>query len=191
MIRPMRRLLLLCLLPLAPLFAGETKQESTLVQVRLHAEGLAQEGETFVIPVTLTNPPKQTYIRRVPIVTERDIVAFYPFAAPDGSIGCYFKLDADGTHKLHQHTVEKLDTIVVAMVNGRVACTMLVDRQIKDGILTIPSGFLPVEIAKLQARFPIMGKEKEFSEQKKKALAALKEAQKNAPKPTPKPKEKK
>jgi hypothetical protein len=186
----MRRILLCLLLPLAPAFAGESRQSSA-VQIRLHAEGAAHESETFVVPVTLTNPPKQTFIRRVPIVTERDIVAFYPFAAHDGTIGCYFKLDADGGHKLHQHTVEKLDTLVVAMINGRVACAMVVDKQVKDGILSIPSGFLPMEIARLQTKFPIMGKEKEFAEQKKKALAAIKETEKNAPKPTPKPKEQK
>lgn len=185
----MRHLFLLCLLPLVPLLAGESKQGND-VMIRLHSEGLAQEGETFVVPVTLTNPPKQTFIRKVPIVTERDIDAFYPFAAADGSIGCYFKLDADGGHKLHQHTVEKLDTLVVAMINGRVSCAMMVDKQVKDGIMPVPSGFLPIEIAQLQTKFPILGKEKEFAEQKKKALAALKEAKKNAPKATPKPREK-
>lgn len=183
----MRRLLFSCFLPLSLLSAGQSPEGNT-VQVRLHAEGLAQEGETFVVPVTLNNPPKQTFIRKVPIVTERDIVAFYPFAAQDGTIGCYFKLDADGTHKLHQHTVEKLDTLVVAMINGRVSCAMMVGRQVKDGILPVPSGFLPVEIARLQTKFPIMGKEKDFEEQKKKALAALKEAKKNEPKATPAPK---
>ena len=75
-------------------------------------------------PVTLINPPKQTVIRKVPIVTERDIVAFYPFAAADGTFGCYFKLDASGTNKLMQHTIEYRDTLVVAMVNGRVASAM-------------------------------------------------------------------
>lgn len=186
---PMRRFFLLCLLPFAPLLAGESSQGNT-VMIRLHTEGLAQEGETFVVPVTLINPPKQTFIRKVPIVTERDIKAFYPFAAADGTIGCYFRLDADGTHKLHQHTVEKLDTLVVAMINGRVACAMMVDKQTKDGILPIPSGFTRMEIVQLQTKFPIMGKEKEFEEQKKKALAALKEAKKNQPKATPEPKEK-
>jgi hypothetical protein len=186
----MRRIFLFLLLPLASVFAGATSPGSD-VQVRLHAEGLEQEGETFVVPVTLTNPPKQTFLRKVPIVTERDIVAFYPFAANDGSIGCYFKLDADGGHKLHQHTVEKLDTLVVAMINGRVACAMMVEKQIKDGILFIPSGFSPMEIAKLQTKFPIVGKEKEFEAQKKKALAALAEAKKNQPKPASKSKEQK
>lgn len=185
----MRSLLFFCLLPLAALSAGESPQGSTEVQIRLHAEGLEQEGPTFVTPITLITPPKKIFIRKIPIVNERDIAAFYPFAAADGSIGAYLKLDADGTHKLHQHTVEKLDTLVVAMINGRIASAMMVDKQVKDGVLLIPSGFLPIEIAKLQTKFPVIGREKEFSEQKKKAFAALREARKNQPKPTPQPKE--
>ena len=187
----MRRLFFVCFLPFLTLQAGEQKKTDTEVMVRLHAEGTVQEGETFVVPVTLINPPKQTFIRKVPIVTERDIEAFYPFTAPDGTLGSYFKLDADGTHKLNQHSIEKLDTLVVAMINGRVACAMMVDKRVTDGILCFPSGFLPIEIAKLQTKFPVMGKENEFEAQQKKALAAIKAAKQNEPKPTLKPKEQK
>jgi hypothetical protein len=67
---------------------------------------------------------------------------------------------------------------VIAMVNGRVACAMMVGQKITDGIMPFPSGFLPREIVELQARYPIIGKEKEFPEQKKKALAALKDVRK-------------
>jgi hypothetical protein len=182
----MRRLVPFFLLPLLTLEAAEKKPSA--ISIRLHAEGNPREGETFVVPVTLINPPKQTVIRKVPIVTERDIVAFYPFAAADGTIGCYFKLDADGTNKLMQHTIEFRDTLVVAMINGRVACAMMVGQKMTDGIMPFPSGFLPREIVELQARYPIMGREKEFPEQKKKALAALKEARKREPKPKPTPK---
>ena len=171
----MRRLVLIFLLPLMALAA---EQKPSAVSIRLHAEGNPREGETFVVPVTLVNPPKQTVIRKVPIVTERDIVAFYPFVAADGTIGCYFKLDADGTNKLMQHTIEYRDTLVVAMINGRVASAMMVGQKISDGIMLFPSGFLPREIVELQARYPIIGKEKEFPEQKKKALAALKDVRK-------------
>jgi hypothetical protein len=181
----MRRLVLFLLLPLSTLEAAEKKPST--ISIRLHAEGNPREGETFVVPVTLSNPPKQTVIRKVPIVTERDVVAFYPFAASDGTIGCYFKLDADGTNKLLQHTVEFRDTLVVAMINGRVACAMMVGQKMTDGIMPFPTGFLPREIVELQARYPIMGKEKEFPEQKKKALAALKEARKQEPKAKPTP----
>lgn len=185
----MRRLsLLLLLLPLPPLNAAE-QNISSAVTVRLHAEGKQQDTETFVTPINLTNPPKQIFIRKVPIVTERDIASFYAFPAADGSLGVYFRLDADGAHKLEQHTTEARDTLVVAMVNGRVASALQVDKKIKDGLLYIPAGFLPLEVAELQTRFPVIGKEKEFSEQKKKASEALKELrakQKAAAKPTPK-----
>ena len=134
----MRRLVLIYLLPLMALAA---EQKPSAVSIRLHAEGNPREGETFVVPVTLVNPPKQTVIRKVPIVTERDVVAFYPFAAADGTIGCYFKLDANGTNKLMQHTIEYRDTLVVAMINGRVASAMMVGQKISDGVLFIPSGF--------------------------------------------------
>lgn len=176
----MRRLLLFLLLPM---LTGEaSEQKPSPISVRLHAEGNPREGETFVAPITLLNPPKQTAIRKVPIVTERDIVAFYPFAAADGTFGCYFKLDSHGTDKLMQHTIEYRDTLVVGMINGRVACTMMVAQKITDGIVTFPSGFFPKEVVELQARYPILGKEKQFPEQKKMALAALKEARKKEPK---------
>ena len=182
----MRWLVLLFLLSSLVSEAAEKKPPS--VSVRLYAEGNPRDGEQFVLRITLVSPPKQTVIRKVPIVTERDIVAFYPFAASDGTIGCYFKLDADGTNKLMQHTIEFRDTLVVAMINGRLACAMMVGEKMTDGIMPFPSGFLPREIVELQARYPIMGKEKEFPEQKKKALAALREARKQEPKVKPTPK---
>ena len=178
----MRRLILLCLASVIELW--KLRRKDSAISIRLHAEGNPSEGESFVVPVTLVNPPKQTVIRKVPIVTERDIVAFYPFAAADGTIGCYFKLDADGTNKLTQHTIEFRDTLVVAMINGRVACVMMVGEKVTDGIMPFPSGFLPQEIVELQARYPIIGREKEFPEQRKKALAALKEAAKRQAKAT-------
>jgi hypothetical protein len=171
----MLRLLPIFLLPLLALGA---EQKPPAVSIRLHAEGNPREGEPFVVPVTLINPPKKTVVRKVPLVTERDVVAFYPFAAADGTFGCYFKLDASGTNKLLQHTIEYRDTLVVAMVNGRVACAMMVGQKISDGIMPFSSGLLPREIIELQARYPIIGKEKEFAEQQKKALAVLKEARK-------------
>jgi hypothetical protein len=176
---------------LLPLVVWGAEQKPASVSIRLHAEGNPREGEPFVTPVTLLNPPKQTVIRNVPIVTERDVVAFYPFHAADGTFGCYFKLDANGTNKLLQHTVEYRDTLVVAMVNGRVACAMMVGQKVGDGIMPFASGFLPREIVELQARYPIIGKEKEFPEQKKRAVAALKNAKKKeskVPKAKPTPK---
>ncbi|MEI6337900.1 MAG: hypothetical protein WCQ57_04865 [Verrucomicrobiota bacterium] len=182
----MRRFLPLLLLPFVTLRAAE--QKPSLVTVRLHAEGKESDGETFGTPITLLHPPKKIIIRKVPIINERDFVAFYPFSAADGTLGAYFKLDAGGTNKLESHSTEFRDTLIVALINGRVASAMMMDKKITDGVMVIPSGFLPLEIAQLQTKYPTIGKEKSFEEQKKKALAALKADQKAAPKPGPTPK---
>lgn len=191
----MRTILFLLLASAPALWAAEKKGPLT---IRLHAEAGPQEGESFVTPVTLINPPKNTYIRRVPILSESDIAAFYPFQGKDGTIAAYFALDRDGTHKLEQHTTAYRDTIVVVMINGRAASVMRVDKKINDGVLYVAGGLLPQDILQMRARFPIIGVEKDFKEQKKTALQALKEQEKQekaAAKtakvtPTPAPKKK-
>jgi hypothetical protein len=167
----MRRLLCLLFLSVCSLQAADYP-----VVIRLSAEADAKEGDTFTVPVEVPGLPKKIFVRKVPIISERDIVAFYPFSAGDGTIGAYFKLDHDGTAKLEQHTTEARDRVVVASINGRAAAAMQVDKKILDGMLMIPQGFRPLEIAQLQTKYPTIGKEKEFSEQKKTAQKALKDA---------------
>ncbi len=171
----MGRILCLLLISLSSVVAAD----KYLVTIRLHAEGNQQSGDSFVAEIQLFNPQKKIYIEKVPIVSEKDIVAFYPFPAQDGSgsIGAYFRLDADGTHKLEQHTTSSRDTLDVVLINGRVGPAMQVDKKITDGLLMVPAGFTPLEAAQLQTKFPIIGKEKEFDIQKKNATALLKAAE--------------
>ncbi|PTX96963.1 hypothetical protein DB345_07240 [Spartobacteria bacterium LR76] len=171
----MGRILCLLLLSLSPLIAAD----KYLVTVRLHAEGNQKSGDAFVAEIQLFNPQKKIYIEKVPIVSEKDVVAFYPFPAQDNSssIGAYFRLDANGTNKLEQHTTASRDTLDVVLINGRVGPAMQVDKKIKDGLLMVPSGFTPLEITQLQTKFPIIGREKEFETQKKNATTLLKESE--------------
>lgn len=171
----MGRILCLLLLSLSPLVAAD----KYLVTVRLHAEGNSKGGDSFVAEIQLFNPQKKIFIEKVPIISEKDVVAFYPFPAQDnsGSIGAYFQLDANGTNKLEQHTTASRDTLDVVLINGRVGPAMQVDKKIKDGLLMVPSGFSPLEITQLQTKFPIIGKEKEFATQKKNAMTILKESE--------------
>ncbi len=108
-------------------------------------------------------------------MTEKDIVTFYPFAPTDGSIGIVISTRCPGTHKLLQHTVENYrDSSVVALINGEVRASMMTGKKVTDGILSISPAVLLPKVVLLQAKYPIMGKEKEFTQQKKKALDALK-----------------
>ncbi len=163
------------------------------ISVRIHAEGQKQAGPSFVTPIDLVNPPKRIFISKVPIMGEKDIDAIFPFTAEDGSLGCTFVLDASGTQKVEEHTTSARDAIVVALINGRVSCAMQVNKRIKNGIVTIPKGFLPEEILILQSKHPTVGKEKDFKTQQKDALASLKKSENAAKKaqkkskPTPTP----
>lgn len=167
------------------------------ITITLNPEAGPQEGAQFVAPVTLLNPPMQTFIRRVPITNHRDIVAFYPFRAADGSLGAYFKLDNDGRAKIEQHTLSSLDQMAVFMVNGRPACAVKISKKIIDGIITLPSGLTPKEVVQLETKYPTIGQEKLFKEQKKNAQALIaqqakiekehEKASRTKSAPTPKP----
>ncbi len=166
--------LILSLLMPCAIFASEKK--APLITVRIHAEGSEREGPSFVAPIELAYPAKRIFIRKVPIIGEKDIAAILPFSSADGTLGCTLKLDADGTQKIEEHTTTARDAIVAVLINGRIASALRVDRRITDGIITIPSGFLPEEILILQTKHPTLGKEKEFESQKKQALASLSKA---------------
>ena len=159
--RPLIRLLpaVLVFFPLA-LHAGQKKPAP--VSIRVFCEGNEKEGESFVTPVELTVPQKRVFLRKVPVVTERDISSFYPFPGRDGMIGAYFRLDAHGADKLDQFTTEDRGKLAVIMINGRVAAALRIEQRVRDGILFVPGGILPNEVALLEGNYPVIGRESEF-----------------------------
>ncbi len=154
--------LFIAVLLLAPLQVIAGQKKPAPVSIRLFGEGNEKEGESFVTPVELTTPQKKIFVRKVPILTERDISAFYPFPGRDGMVGAYLRLDAHGSDKLEQFTTEDRGKLAVIMVNGRVAAALRVEERVRDGILFIPGGILPNEIALLEAKYPVIGRESEF-----------------------------
>ncbi len=166
---------LLCLTA-ARLPAGEKKLPP--VTVRLHGEGNEKEGESFVTQVELTFPAKKIYVRKVPVITERDIRSFYPFPGANGTVGAYFRLDAHGTDKLHQFSIEDRGRLAVVLVSGRVASALQVTKPVGDGILFVPGGFSPDEIPRLAQKYPVIGRESEFGKKPKPEKPAAKETKK-------------
>jgi len=140
-------------------FAGTKKGPTTTI--RLHCEGSNTDGPSFVTELQL-NDGRKIPIRKVPAVNEQDITAFYPFPGNDGLVAAYFRLDAHGAHKLHQLTVEDKGRTAVVLINGRPATLLKISGTVGDGILFVPGGILPQEIAALQAKFPVIGRESEF-----------------------------
>jgi hypothetical protein len=46
---------------------------------------------------------------------------------------------------------------VVAFVNGRQVIDLLIDKRVKDGIVSIPRGLSALDVARLHKTFPILG----------------------------------
>jgi hypothetical protein len=151
------RLLIISLLAFLCVAAGKKQPQLT---VRFFAEANRRDTDEFAIPVNLQYPPHVAYIDKIPVVSERDIAAIYPFNATDGTMGCAFKLDDHGTLALDTLSIERRGTSLVAMVNGRQIIDMQIDRRVSDGVLTIPRGLTTQEIARLQKKFKTLGQER-------------------------------
>jgi|SRR5579862_9164949 len=146
----------LCLLLLAASLTAMGKKQPPF-SIRFYAEGNPQDTGTFATQIQLLSPPKMVYIQKIPALSERDIIAAYPFDAADGSKGCGFKLDDHGTMMLDSISVEKRGTMLVAVVNGRQVVDLQIDKRISDGIVVIPNGLQPLEIEMIKKRFHMMG----------------------------------
>lgn len=151
------RLLLLPLLALS--FLGMAKKQ--LVSVRFHVEANARDGEPFSVPAKFSNPPRDGFVERIPIVSERDVKAIYPVPAQDGSFGCVFKLDPHGSINLQTISTQRRGASIVAVVSTKSGThqviDMIIDKPITDGIIFVPRGFTELEMQALSQQFPTLG----------------------------------
>ena len=143
---------------------GFAKKNEAL-SVTFHVETNERDSKTFAIPVTLKNLKRATFIEKMPSITEREIAAIYPFSAPDGTMGCAFKLDSHGSMWLDTLSIEHRSSALVAMVNGRIVCDLLIDQRVANGLITIPSGLTNADIAILTKKFHLIGSEKKEKEE--------------------------
>lgn len=148
---------ILLVLALFCIAAGKKQPPFT---VRFFHETNTRDGSSFGFEAQLQYPPRKTFLNKIPIVSEQNVVAVYPFAASDGSQGCAFKLDELGRINLDTLSVEKRGSSLVAVVNGRQVLDLLIDKRISDGIITIPFGLSEADIAMATKAFPVMGAEK-------------------------------
>jgi len=165
-------------------FAGASKQSA--VAVRFYGQGGgAGEGSDFSQPVPLLGSGRTIYMQTMPLITEKEITAYYPFQATDGSgtMGAYFKLDAHGSNLLGQHTMAHRTEYMLAFFNGRHIVDLRIDRGVTDGIVCIPHGLTPTDVELLSITFPEIGHESVSPSQKKKELAAKEKQQAKSAKP--------
>lgn len=131
------------------------------ITVRFHIEANERDGQPFAMPVKFRNPPRDGFMTQIPAISERNITAIFPFPAPDGTFGCAFKLDNFGRTALEEMSLSNRGSSVVAFVGTKTGThqviDMVVDKVIRDGIISIPSGLTQLEIVALEKEFKVLG----------------------------------
>ena len=63
---------------------------------RVHAEANPNDGASFNSSIPALFSGKRVAIERIPRLSERDVVAFYPYSTSGGNYGALFQLDEHG-----------------------------------------------------------------------------------------------
>ncbi len=128
------------------------------VNVRFFAEANKADTERFATPIKLENPPRETFMQKIPVISERNVKAIFPFRADDGSLGCAFKLDDSGRINLDVVSTERRGTSLVAFIGTKQGShqviDMVIDRTVRDGIIVIQRGLTQGEVEAMRKQWP-------------------------------------
>lgn len=127
---------------------------------RLHVEANPRDTAVFASSVRAQVSGKELAIERVPRVSERDVVAFYPYNAGPGNYGALFQLDDHGRIALDALSIEHRGSLLFVFVNGRPITQMQIDKRVSDGKIYIPSGLSAVDIELMKKDWPLLGRGK-------------------------------
>lgn len=106
---------------------------------------------------------RSVVLKVIPEFTQKSIVAFHSFEAPDGTYGVTLKLDFKGTNALEIVTRMQQGGILVSMVNAAVVDYVTIDQVITDGLFTIWRGLPEELIAEMDKAYPRINELKKAS----------------------------
>ena len=144
------------------LLAGITPTEARKPRatLRAHLEASANDGAAFSTQIRSPYSGKNIVIEKVPTISERDVVAFRPYPAGDGSIGVLFQLSDHGKLALDTLSVERRGRFLYVFVNGRPAAELQIDRRVSDGQLYVASGLNAADVELMKKEWPLIGETK-------------------------------
>ena len=127
---------------------------------RVHAEANPQDTAAFSSSVRALFSGKQVVIERMPRLSERDVVAFYPYMTATGTYGALFQLDEHGRLALDMLSAERNGSLLFVLINGRPVSELLIDRGVSDGRIYIGSGLTKAEIDLMRKDWRLIGGKK-------------------------------
>jgi hypothetical protein len=128
--------------------------------LRVHAEANAHDSSVFASNLRSQFTGKNVVIEKTPSLSERDVVAFRPYPAENGSYGVLLQFDDHGKLALDTLSIEKRGGFLFVFVNGRSLTELQVDRRVADGKIYLPSGLSAADIELMRKDWRIIGERK-------------------------------
>ena len=142
------------------LFAVSVAGKDRHCSFRVHAEANPNDTTTFSSSVRALFSGKQVAIERMPRLSERDVVAFYPYSAGEKNYGALLELDEHGRLALDTLSVERRGSLLFVLINGRPITELQIDRRVSDGRIYIPSGLTKADIDLMKKDWRLIGQQK-------------------------------
>jgi hypothetical protein len=127
---------------------------------RVHAEANPNDTTTFSTSVHAQISGKQVAIEKMPRLSERDVVAFYPIPAGDKNYGALFQLDDHGRIALDALSIERRGSLLFVLINGRAITELQIDQRVSDGQIYVPSGLTKADIDLMKKDWRLIGEKK-------------------------------
>lgn len=127
---------------------------------RVHAEANPNDTAIFSSSVRALFSGKQVAIERMPRLSERDVVAFYPYSAREANYGALFQLDDHGRLALDALSIERRGSMLFVLINGRPITELQIDRRVSDGRIYIASGLTKADIEVMKKDWRLIGQQR-------------------------------
>jgi hypothetical protein len=100
---------------------------------------------------------KDVAIEKMPRISEQDVIAFYPYVAPNGTYGALFQLDEHGRVTLDALSVERRGSFLFVFINGRAITELEIDKRVSDGRIYVASGLTGGDIELMKKDWRLIG----------------------------------
>jgi len=127
---------------------------------RVHAQANQQDTAVFATSVRAQVSGKDVAIEKLPRISEQDVLAFYPYAAANGTYGALFQLDEHGRIALDALSIERRGSFLFVFINGRPITELEIDKRVSDGKIYVPSGLTGTDIELMKKDWRLIGQRK-------------------------------
>ena len=112
------------------------------------------------MPARPTSSGRDIAIEKLAWISERDVMAFSPYPAANGTFGALFQLDDHGRTVLDTLSVERRGGFLFVFINGRMITELQIDKRVSDGKIYVPSGLTAADVDLMKKEWRLLGSRK-------------------------------